>query len=211
MSCSGLVACPLQQSGHIETEPPRLGTHMQAKWEASKAFEADAPAEGAPPKFFGTFPYPYMNGVLHLGHAFSLSKLEFAAAYHRLRGDNVLFPQGFHCTGMPIKARAHAGTLGCSLKARGMAHVLSCAAHRLLPYAGRPLGPVPPTTRHLPCRCAVLAGLRRQAGTGDRHLWQPAGVPHGGGGGGGAAPGQQRVGQRARAFACAPLAGCGGM
>lgn len=79
---------------------------VQAKWEAAKAFEADAPSEGRPPKFFGTFPYPYMNGVLHLGHAFSLSKLEFAAAYHRLRGDNVLFPQGFHCTGMPIKACA---------------------------------------------------------------------------------------------------------
>lgn len=26
-------------------------------------------------KFFGTFPYPYMNGMLHLGHAFSLSKV----------------------------------------------------------------------------------------------------------------------------------------
>eukprot|EP00967_Tisochrysis_lutea_P114146 scaffold181694_cov21-Tisochrysis_lutea.AAC.1 len=25
-------------------------------------------------KFFGNFPYPYMNGVLHLGHAFSISK-----------------------------------------------------------------------------------------------------------------------------------------
>ena len=46
------------------------------------------------------------NGLLHLGHAFSLSKLEFASAYHRLRGDVVLFPQGFHCTGMPIKACA---------------------------------------------------------------------------------------------------------
>lgn len=47
-----------------------------------------------------------MNGLLHLGHAFSLSKLEFAAAYHRLCGKRVLFPQGFHCTGMPIKACA---------------------------------------------------------------------------------------------------------
>ncbi len=47
-----------------------------------------------------------MNGLLHLGHAFSLSKLEFAAAYHRLCGKHVLFPQGFHCTGMPIKACA---------------------------------------------------------------------------------------------------------
>lgn len=32
--------------------------------------------EGTPDeKFFGNFPYPYMNGLLHLGHAFSLSKV----------------------------------------------------------------------------------------------------------------------------------------
>lgn len=30
-------------------------------------------------------------------------QLEFAAAYHRLCGKRVLFGQGFHCTGMPIK------------------------------------------------------------------------------------------------------------
>ena len=80
----------------------------QNKWKTLKAFDVDAPKQGEPqkPKFFGNFPYPYMNGLLHLGHAFSLSKLEFAAAYHRLKGENVLFPQGFHCTGMPIKACA---------------------------------------------------------------------------------------------------------
>ncbi|EEF35924.1 leucine--tRNA ligase, cytoplasmic isoform X2 [Ricinus communis] len=61
---------------------------------------------GPDEKFFGNFPFPYMNGFLHLGHAFSLSKLEFAAAYHRLRGANVLLPFAFHCTGMPIKASA---------------------------------------------------------------------------------------------------------
>lgn len=33
-------------------------------------------------------------------------QLEFACAYHRLDGKRVLFPQGFHCTGMPIKACA---------------------------------------------------------------------------------------------------------
>ncbi len=33
-------------------------------------------------------------------------QLEFASAYHRLCGKRVLFPQGFHCTGMPIKACA---------------------------------------------------------------------------------------------------------
>ena len=107
----------------------------QKKWEDAKVFEVDAPSGellichataatlpiphltsnaltsslgGSNPdeKFFGNFPYPYMNGLLHLGHAFSVSKLEFAAAYHRLLGKRVLFPQGFHCTGMPIKACA---------------------------------------------------------------------------------------------------------
>ncbi|KAF2591104.1 hypothetical protein F2Q70_00039869 [Brassica cretica] len=60
----------------------------------------DPPKPGE--KFFATFPFPYMNGYLHIGHAFSLFKADFASAYHRLRGANVLLPFGFHCTGMPI-------------------------------------------------------------------------------------------------------------
>ncbi|KAI9088330.1 hypothetical protein DFS34DRAFT_403140 [Phlyctochytrium arcticum] len=80
----------------------------QQKWEAEKILEANAPAPGepVPEKFMGTFPFPYMNGLLHLGHSFSLSKLEFAAGYQRLKGKRVLFPFGFHVTGMPIKACA---------------------------------------------------------------------------------------------------------
>jgi hypothetical protein len=56
------------------------------------------------PKFFGTFPYPYMNGSLHLGHAFTISKIEFAVGFERMRGRRALFPVGWHATGMPIKA-----------------------------------------------------------------------------------------------------------
>jgi leucyl-tRNA synthetase len=47
-----------------------------------------------------------MNGRLHLGHTFCLSKCEFAVGYQRLKGKLCLFPFGFHCTGMPIKACA---------------------------------------------------------------------------------------------------------
>lgn len=42
----------------------------------------------------------------HHTHALCESlQLEFASAYQRLCGKRVLFPQGFHCTGMPIKVR----------------------------------------------------------------------------------------------------------
>ncbi|KAM0688452.1 cytosolic leucyl tRNA synthetase [Conglomerata obtusa] len=58
------------------------------------------------PKYFITFPYCYMNGKLHLGHLFSISKAEFFARYQSLKGYNVFFPLAFHCTGMPISASA---------------------------------------------------------------------------------------------------------
>lgn len=54
-----------------------------------------------------TFAYPYMNGRLHLGHLMIILKTDIAARYRRWRGDkNILFPFGFHCTGMPIYASA---------------------------------------------------------------------------------------------------------
>lgn len=80
---------------------------VQERWESQKIFEVEAPHDGkSHEKFLCTFPYPYMNGRLHLGHTFSLSKCEFACRYYRLKGRMVLFPFGFHCTGMPIKACA---------------------------------------------------------------------------------------------------------
>lgn len=47
-----------------------------------------------------------MNGTLHAGHTFSISKVEFASGVARMQGKRALFPLGFHCTGMPIKACA---------------------------------------------------------------------------------------------------------
>lgn len=47
-----------------------------------------------------------MNGTLHAGHTFTASKVEFTAGFARLQGKRTLFPMGFHCTGMPIKACA---------------------------------------------------------------------------------------------------------
>nr|TKW28711.1 hypothetical protein SEVIR_3G346600v2 [Setaria viridis] len=92
----------------MSSNPDEPKSRARTDFLRRKVSEAD-PGSGAPgpgEKFFGNFPDPYMNGLLHRGHAFSLSKLEFGSAYHRLRGSNVLLPFAFHCTGMPIKASA---------------------------------------------------------------------------------------------------------
>lgn len=85
----------------------------QKIWEDNKAFEVNAPTieeyanietiHQDHPKFLSTTAYPYMNGRLHLGHGFTISKIEFATGYHRLQGKRALFPLGWHCTGMPIR------------------------------------------------------------------------------------------------------------
>ena len=93
----------------------QIEKERQKVWKENKVFEADAEEnwnnkynleQKNAKKFLITFPYPYMNGRLHLGHGFSLSKCEFQSRYQRLIGKNVLFPFGFHCTGMPIAAAA---------------------------------------------------------------------------------------------------------
>lgn len=81
----------------IELETQRI-------WQNKKVYELDI--DESKPKYLVTFPYPYMNGRLHLGHAYSLSKCEFTARFQRHLGKNALFPFAFHCTGMPIAACA---------------------------------------------------------------------------------------------------------
>ncbi len=81
----------------------KLARKWRERWERSGIFEAD-PDER--PKFFATFPFPYVNGVPHIAHAFSFLRNEFLARYKRMRGFNVLFPQGWHATGGPIVSAA---------------------------------------------------------------------------------------------------------
>jgi len=49
-----------------------------------------------------TFPYPYMNGPLHVGHTFTASRVDAYARFKRMQGYNVLWPWGWHWTGQPL-------------------------------------------------------------------------------------------------------------
>lgn len=82
----------------------KTARRWQRVWKTKKVFEADANTDK--PKFFLTFPYPYVNGVPHIGHLYTFMRVESFARYKRMRGFNVLFPQGWHATGAPIDTAA---------------------------------------------------------------------------------------------------------
>ncbi|KAJ9223473.1 hypothetical protein DTO271D3_4215 [Paecilomyces variotii] len=98
----------------------KIEKKYQAKWQESHVFESNAPSiDEVPydsvsddelhkqhPKYYATFAYPYMNGILHAGHSFTVSKVEFTVGFQRMIGRRTLFPLGFHGTGMAIKAGA---------------------------------------------------------------------------------------------------------
>ena len=81
-----------------------LEKKWQKKWEEAKLFESE-PKEDRD-KYFVNCPYPYMNGYLHLGHAFTYLRADMVSRYQRMKNKNVLFPFAFHCTGTPIVAAA---------------------------------------------------------------------------------------------------------
>ncbi|MDR2708130.1 MAG: leucine--tRNA ligase, partial [Nitrososphaerota archaeon] len=71
-----------------------------ALWESAHLFEADP--DLAKQKIMVTFPFPYMNGPLHVGHAFSASRVDVYARFKRMQGFNVLWPWAWHWTGQPL-------------------------------------------------------------------------------------------------------------
>lgn len=86
-----------------------LQKKWQDKWQEAQVFEADAVDDNSDDKknkYFLTFPFPYVNGLPHLGHLYTNMRVEARARFKRLQGKNVLFPQAWHCTGVPIMAAA---------------------------------------------------------------------------------------------------------
>ncbi len=78
----------------------KIEKKWQEKWENAGIFQSDAGKKRQ--KFFITFPYPYVNGAPHIGGAFTAFRVDSYARYKRMKGFNVLYPQGFHATGEPI-------------------------------------------------------------------------------------------------------------
>jgi leucyl-tRNA synthetase len=78
----------------------QLEDKWRSRWETAHLFEADPDPNRQ--KAFVTFPYPYMNGPLHVGHAFTATRVDVYARFRRMQGYNVLWPWGWHWTGQPL-------------------------------------------------------------------------------------------------------------
>jgi len=71
-------------------------------WDEQKIFESDP--DSTKHKYLVTVAYPYPNSPQHIGHGRTYTLADAHARYKRMRGNNVLFPMGFHYTGTPILA-----------------------------------------------------------------------------------------------------------
>jgi valyl-tRNA synthetase len=88
-----------------EYEPANLESRWREHWRESDVYEYDpSDPEGATDYVVDT-PPPYPTGELHIGHGLQWCYIDFAARYHRLAGDNVLFPQGWDCHGLPTEVK----------------------------------------------------------------------------------------------------------
>jgi valyl-tRNA synthetase len=61
--------------------------------------------EGTDPDYVIDTPPPYPTGNLHIGNALGWCYMDFAARFHRLVGEDVLFPQGWDCHGLPTEVK----------------------------------------------------------------------------------------------------------
>jgi valyl-tRNA synthetase len=84
-------------------DPDSIEPKWQDEWQASDVYSFD-PNESDTQYVVDT-PPPYPSGNLHLGHALGWSYIDFVARYRRLKGDAVLFPQGWDCHGLPTEVK----------------------------------------------------------------------------------------------------------
>ncbi len=84
-------------------DPDEAEQRWREEWLDSDVYSYDDDPER--PDYIIDTPPPYPTGNLHIGNALGWCYMDYAARYHRLQGDDVLFPQGWDCHGLPTEVK----------------------------------------------------------------------------------------------------------
>ncbi len=76
----------------------KIEDKWQKKWFEEKIYLADQKNNK---KFFIHFAYPGVSGFLHVGHMRGFTYCDIIARYKRMKKYDVIFPAGFHASGIP--------------------------------------------------------------------------------------------------------------
>ncbi|MFM5883137.1 valyl-tRNA synthetase [Methanobrevibacter gottschalkii] len=75
----------------------------EKKWEDEDIYRYIG--DGSRPRYIIDTPPPYPTGLIHLGHVLNWVYIDMNARYRRLKGHDVLFPQGWDCHGLPTEVK----------------------------------------------------------------------------------------------------------
>jgi valyl-tRNA synthetase len=84
-------------------DPDEAERRWRDHWQETDVYAYEDDPEK--PDYVIDTPPPYPTGNLHIGNALGWCYMDYAARYHRLRGDDVLFPQGWDCHGLPTEVK----------------------------------------------------------------------------------------------------------
>jgi leucyl-tRNA synthetase len=80
-------------------EPTMIIDKWLTRWTEANIYDAE-PIAGKK-KFLIHFAYPGISGYLHVGHMRGFTYADIITRYKRMTGHNVLYPAGFHASGLP--------------------------------------------------------------------------------------------------------------
>jgi len=101
-----------KKNTNIRYFPHEIEKKWQARWASDRIYETDIKEDSNVKEssekntYYNLVELPYPSGDLHLGHWFAFVPPDAHARYMRMKGRNVLFPNGFDAFGLPAENAA---------------------------------------------------------------------------------------------------------